>query len=358
MINLAAFARASASSAPVVSTNSQPSPRGSVRHRRPRRAGRERPGPAERPCPRSPPAGAAAGPAPRRRRPACRRSRARPARPRRGVGDQADGGLQRHRQRALGADQEPGQVAAVLGQQLLERVARNLTAEAPELGADHAPAGRAPARRASASSGRTGDRSSAPAVKRVAVGGQHVERDARCRSCGRSPAPASRRRCCRAQPPIVARECVDGSGPNRSPCGRPAAVIASRIAPGSTIARPSLGVDRDHPVEVAREVQHDARSDGVAGDGRPGAAGRSSGDGQVAADRERGHDLVDMTREDHDLRDDPVVRGVRRVLRPSAGRVVDRADAGRAQRVRHVADGRSHPLILRYRPTPYPARPM
>ena len=37
-------------------------------------------------------------------------------------------------------------------------------------------------------------------------------------------------------PPMVARECVDGSGPKRRPCGAAAAVIESRTVPGSTTA--------------------------------------------------------------------------------------------------------------------------
>ena len=35
---------------------------------------------------------------------------------------------------------------------------------------------------------------------------------------------------------MLARACVDGSGPNRSPCPAAAAVMSSRIAPGSTTA--------------------------------------------------------------------------------------------------------------------------
>ena len=37
-------------------------------------------------------------------------------------------------------------------------------------------------------------------------------------------------------PPMLARECVDGSGPNRSPCPAAAAVMSSSIAPGWTPA--------------------------------------------------------------------------------------------------------------------------
>ena len=46
-------------------------------------------------------------------------------------------------------------------------------------------------------------------------------------------------------PPMLARECVEGSGPKRSPCPAAAAVMASRIAPGSTTAvRASGSTDR------------------------------------------------------------------------------------------------------------------
>ena len=37
-------------------------------------------------------------------------------------------------------------------------------------------------------------------------------------------------------PPMVAREWVEGSGPNRSPCGAAAAVMSSSTVPGSTSA--------------------------------------------------------------------------------------------------------------------------
>ena len=43
-----------------------------------------------------------------------------------------------HRQRALAASQESGHVEAVLRQQMLQAVARHLSPEAPELGADDA----------------------------------------------------------------------------------------------------------------------------------------------------------------------------------------------------------------------------
>ena len=47
------------------------------------------------------------------------------------------------------------------------------------------------------------------------------------------------------EPPMLARACVDGSGPNRSPCPAAAAVMSSRIAPGSTTAvRASASTDR------------------------------------------------------------------------------------------------------------------
>ena len=52
------------------------------------------------------------------------------------VGDQPYGRADDHRQRALGAGQEPGHVEAVLRQQVLQAVARDLPAEAAELGAD------------------------------------------------------------------------------------------------------------------------------------------------------------------------------------------------------------------------------
>ena len=54
---------------------------------------------------------------------------------------QLDRGLEDGRERPLGTGQEARQVGAVLGQQVLQAVARHLAAEAPELGADQAEVG-------------------------------------------------------------------------------------------------------------------------------------------------------------------------------------------------------------------------
>ena len=133
------------------------------------------------------------------------------------------------------------------------------------------------------------------------------------------------------EPPMLARECVEGSGPNRRPCPAAAAVMSSRIAPGSTTAVRASGIDRQDPVQVLREVEHDTGSDGVA---RDGGAGPPAGDRHAGppGDVQRGGRLVDVPGEDHHARHDPVVRRVGGVLGPAPGRVVDLGQPGAAQR--------------------------
>lgn len=55
---------------------------------------------------------------------------------------------------------------------------------------------------------------------------------------------------------MVARKCVDGSGPNRRPCAA-AAAVRSSSTPGVDDGGLRLGIDRMHPVHVPGEVEHD-----------------------------------------------------------------------------------------------------
>ena len=106
---------------------------------------------------------------------------------------------------------------------------------------------------------------------------------------------------------MVARACVDGSGPKRSPCALAAAVMSSRIAPGSTVAVRASGSTDEHPVQVPREVEHDARPDRVARRRRAGAAAgerrrrasRATASAAATSSACRGNTTT--------LRDDPVV---------------------------------------------------
>ena len=100
-------------------------------------------------------------------------------------------------------------------------------------------------------------------------------------------------------PPMVARACVDGSGPNRSPCGRGRGDVVEDRA-GLDDRGPRLGVDREHPVQVPGEVEHEPGADRVAGDRRPAAAAVSGTPARRAHLERRGH-LVDVPREGDDL---------------------------------------------------------
>ena len=109
-------ASASASVSPVTSANSQPDPRPHrVNDGEPQAEGAR--------------AGAPEGRAPRRRRRTRRVAQHREAAA--GALDQPDRGPEDHAEGALAADQEPGQVAAPLGQQLLEAVAGHSGVERP-----------------------------------------------------------------------------------------------------------------------------------------------------------------------------------------------------------------------------------
>ena len=156
---------------------------------------------------------------------------------------------------ALGADQGPGEVAAVLGQQVLERVAGDLAAEAAELGADGGEVRADQARRSSASVG------AARAVRRPSrspVAGEHVEPDARCPRCGRSRARASRRRCCRSSRRSCSGCAWTGRGRTAARAAAAACCRAACTTPGSTARCAASGSIVEDPVEVPGDVDHDA----------------------------------------------------------------------------------------------------
>ncbi len=248
--------------------------------------------------------------------------------------DEPDGGAGDDAEGALAADQEPVEAAAALRQQVLQGVAGDLAGEPAEAGADGGQV--------------VGDQGVEPVVQRgpgavepAAVGGEHVERDRRCRRSGRSRAHASRRRCCRPS----RRWCSGcGSRGRGRSAGRAALAAFWRVActvPGCDGRGARLGVDRQHPVQVPRGVDHDAGAHGVAGDRRTGSAHGQRGPG-VPGHRDGGGELVGVPRPGHDLWDDPVERGVGGVQRPGQRRVVDVADPGAAEGVRDVGAGGHH----------------
>ena len=246
---------------------------------------------------------------------------------------QADGRAEDHAERALGADQELRQIRAVLRQQVLQGVAGHLPGEPAELGADHAQVRRdqrCPARRRS--SRRRPGRHGPGAAPRAAPPRRSARPGSpRCRPCGRTAGPATPQALLPIEPPMLARACVDGSGPKRRPCPAAAAVMSSRIAPGSTTAVRASGSTERHPVQVPGKVQHDAGADRVARD-RGTAAAAGDRHAEPGGDVQRGGRLLGVPREDHHARHDAVVRRVGGVLGPAPGRVVDLAQPGAAQR--------------------------
>ena len=158
-------------------------------------------------------------------------------------------------------------------------------------------------------------------------------------------------------PPIVQRVCVDGSGPNRSPCGAAARCRSACTTPGWTTAVRASGSIDDDPVEVPEGVDDDAGADGVAGDRGAGTAHgdrHAGGPGGV----EDGVELVGGARPDHHLRDHAVERGVGGVERPGQGRVVDVGDAPPAQLRDEVCGAGGHlTSVPSTRRTPSPGPP-
>ena len=192
----------------------------------------------------------------------------------------------------------------------------------PKLGADRRRGGRRPGRRAGRAAG-------APAAGRepLAVGGEHVEADDVVRRCGRSPGPASRRRCCRSS----RRSCSGCASTGR---GRSAAraAVAARCSVACTVpgcdgggARPPGRADstrlRCRAVSTTMPVPTALPAIDVP------APRMVSGVPVSPGDVDGGGELVDVPRADHDLRDDAVERGVGGVERPGQRRVVDVGDA-------------------------------
>ena len=131
-------------------------------------------------------------------------------------------------------------------------------------------------------------------------------------------------------PPSVARSCVEGSGPNRSPCGAAARCRSDMMTPGSTTGRARVGVDREHAVDVPREVEHHAGADCIA---RDRCASAACGDRSPAFPRggEGAKDVIDIGREDHHLGYHPIVGRIRGVLSATTRRAVDRPHDHRPQ---------------------------
>src|SRR6476620_11254414 len=276
-------------------------------------------------------------------RDSCRRRRE----PHRGSGDHTEG--------ALGPDEKPGYVEAVLGKQVLERVARNLAAEPPELGTDHSePVTHDVVERADHRHfGLVPGREAVPAIaadgEADAGRGQDVEVDDVVGGAAVAQGPRATG--------IVAEAAADGgsgvgrrvwaeSKPVLGPCRRDRVEDRARLHAG----RAGIRIDSKNPVEMAGKVDHDTGADRVARYRRSGAATRNSNT-ETAADREDRLDLVAMAREDDRAGDDPVVGGVGGVFRPTAGGYVDVASACPSQLRRELRgrDG-AHQVIVSNHP--------
>jgi hypothetical protein len=229
--------------------------------------------------------------------------------------NQPDGRRGRDRQGALGACQEPGQPAAVLGQQVLHRIARDLAREPAELGPDHSEIGLHQGGQPGAH--RVGQLVQPAGLQAATVGQQQRQRldvvggasvGQRVRAAG-----------------IVADHAADraarvGGGIRTEPqpvrCRRQLQIGQDQAGLDGRGA--GLRVERDQPIEVPGEVQHDAGTDGVSGAGRSGTAGGQRRTG-AAGDPQGQRDLVGVPGKDHHLGHHPVVRGVGGVLGPPPG---------------------------------------
>ena len=216
------------------------------------------------------------------------RARCRGSRARRGFApsthrDQLELGAQHGDQRGLAADQQPGDVEAVLGQQRVEVVARDaardvgvaradlvavVVAQPPQRAVDRRPDGRRRRSIAAYSSSSVGAAPEPRAVVESAPrGGRCCRRPCRCAARWR------RRSCCRS----CRRACSSGASPargrTRARARRAARLSSSSTMPGSTTQRPRVRVDRDQPVAVLGPVDHDGGVGALAGQAGAAAAG-------------------------------------------------------------------------------------
>ena len=123
--------------------------------------------------------------------------------------------------------------------------------------------------------------------------------------------------------PSVHEAWVDGSGPKVRPWSSAAARSASTMTPGSTRA-PRFGVDRNDPVQVAGEIDHDSHVAGLAREAGSRSA-RQDRRIMVPVNCDRRLNVVYRLRHDHTDRNLPIVRRVLRVERPIGGAEPDLA---------------------------------
>ncbi len=140
-------------------------------------------------------------------------------------------------------------------------------------------------------------------------------------------------------PPMVAREAVETSTGNHSPCGLSARLRSSSTMPGSTRAAPAGHVEVKHARQVLGAVDDDGLVHRLAGL-RGAAAARQHAHALGAANPDRAFGFFYRARDDHAERHDLVVRGVGRI-----------AAAGEAVEIHAGADfGVQSPLQARQQP--------
>ncbi len=251
------------------------------------------------------------------------------------VGDQPHGRTEDHRQGALAADEGAGHVEAALGQQVLERVARDLPAEPAQLRADR---GQFPLDQAVQLAEDAGARARAAAEPQPFAGpGDDVEAD----HIVRRPAVAQRSRATG----VVADHPADRAAVVRARVGAEPQAGGLRRGLQRRLdqarldhRRAGFGIDAQHPVQVAAGVEDDARTDRVARDGGPRAA-CGQRDAEGAAHLQRRDDLVGVPRADDRPWEHAVERGVGGVQGAGQPGPVDVGDARAAQSGQQVVVG-------------------
>ena len=210
----------------------------------------------------------------------------------------------------------------LLGQQVLQAVARDLTTEPAELGADRAQA----------------------CAHDLA---QSIHRGRRRRGTAHHPQLLTRRRhqvqtsdvvgaAAVPQGAIAAGVVADHAADGAPGVGRRIGSVAQSVRRGGPLQggmdharvdprRSRLEIHLVHPVEVAAEVHHDSRADRVAGDRRASSARCQRHSGLGAGGHDRQH-LLDAAGTHHHGWLDAVQRGIGAVERAGQGRVVDVAD--------------------------------
>ena len=110
-------------------------------------------------------------------------------------------------------------------------------------------------------------------------------------------------------PPMVAREAVETSTGNHSPCGFSARLRSSSTMPGSTTQRRVLDIDFEHAVEMFRAIDDQRRIHRLPAL-RGAAAARQHRDALLARDRDRARRIVHGARRHHAERHDLIMGGV------------------------------------------------